>query len=85
MTRFNQVCDKNRHIGINVYLLSVSILTTPVLRKLKTSCVESMECQGHQHVVHCVAGHIVAVETLSRPVRSLIWFETKPQNRHLFC
>ena len=66
-------CSLHRSRGVPSRLRSrsrsacKSVQTSPVTvsRKLKTSCVESSECRGHQHVVHCVVGHIVAVETSS--------------------
>ena len=42
-----------------------SLHTSTVSRKGKLSFVESNKSWGHQHVVHCVLGDIVAVETSS--------------------
>jgi hypothetical protein len=64
MRRLDQVYDKNRQPK-NKYMPALYIDPEPVTRKSKTSRVESMEYQGHQHVNNCIAGHIVAVETSS--------------------
>ncbi len=64
-------CSLHRSRGVPSRLRSRSrsacnsAQTAPVSRKSKTSRVESSECRGHQHVVHCVVRHIVAVETSS--------------------
>ena len=45
-----------------------SLHTSTVSRKGKVSFIESNNSRGHQHVVHCVVGHIVAVETSSQSI-----------------